>query len=237
VPESVSLADTPPARSARRVPRLAVAACVLLLAVGGFWKLQSDSAERTILNTALVRAVQNDDEREVRSLLERGADPNARNEIGEDGSFWSQLARVLRPIKRDSTGDTVIFEASQRNSSRVAQLLLQYGADPSARSWQGQTPLHSAAQWDVGDLVGILLQNGANPNLADDKKQTALHRAIEWENDGAVQKMLESGADVSRMDANGRTALALARTRHSPAIIKIIESHTAAQHMGTRRSE
>ncbi|KAF3852566.1 hypothetical protein F7725_005921 [Dissostichus mawsoni] len=55
-------------------------------------------------------------------------------------------------------------------SSPVAQLLLQYGADPAVRDRStGSSPLHDAARTGFVDTVRLLVKNQADPQARDNK--------------------------------------------------------------------
>jgi hypothetical protein len=94
----------------------------------------------------------------VKLLLERGADPNAKNKDGK----------------------TPLHVAAIRGSVDVARLLLQYGVDPNVQDERGRTPLHVAAIRGRVDVVRFLLEHGANPNARDKDGMTPLHLMSEY---------------------------------------------------------
>ena len=61
----------------------------------------------------------------VRSHLERGADPNAR----------------------DNTGATALLLAASRGRQDICEILIDHGADTSASDGTGRTVLDYATQW------------------------------------------------------------------------------------------
>lgn len=91
-------------------------------------------------------------------LLKRGADVNAvsRNELG------------VQPIN----------SAAAANHAEVVRLLLDHGADPSARDAAGFTPIHAAAQSGNDALYELLVEHGADQDaVTDDGRTVADFRA------------------------------------------------------------
>ena len=100
------------------------------------------------------------------ALLAQGADPNARNFLGE----------------------TPLHQTGYFNGATVAKMLLAHGADPNARDSGGGTPLHIAAGAGASvDVVRILLDHGVDPQARNDQGQTALDLARHWHRAAAVQ--------------------------------------------------
>jgi cytohesin len=89
-------------------------------------------------------------------------------------------------------------------------LLLENGADASARENAGLSPLHFAAMQNRTAVVEVLLQNGAeidaavnSPDMAGD---TALHLAKRHSAVAAYQLLLDKGADPTLRNKKGETA-------------------------------
>jgi ankyrin repeat protein len=99
----------------------------------------------------------------VRFLLDRGADPNTKDERGAT-ALWMVAARTgLMP-----------------NRTALAELLLQRGADPNVVGMSpGGTVLSWAAAKAEPDLVRLLLRNGAQVNQRDSSGGTALQAALQ----------------------------------------------------------
>ena len=102
------------------------------------------------LNAELFAAIKRGAVKEVRKLLNHGADVNARNQ-------WQQ--------------QTPLYFA--RNEA-IAKLLLDHGADVNARNQYQGTPLHEAKNETIAKM---LLDHGADVNARDEGQDTPLHLA------------------------------------------------------------
>ena len=138
-------------------------------------------------------------------LLERGADPNAK----------------------DNAGRTPLHFAAFRGHVEVVKLLLERGADPNARNKEGETPLHIAAQEKkeyVGEghveVVKLLLERGADPNAKDDEGETPLHIAAQEGHVEIVKILLERGADPRIADNEGRIPLDYAKDSTTRSLLE-----------------
>ena len=87
----------------------------------------------------------------IATLLDRGADPNAR--VKE----FPPMRRYLLPLASlewvDFTGQTAFIRAAQSGDLPVMRLLLSKGADPKITTFNGTTALMAAAgvNWVVGE--------------------------------------------------------------------------------------
>ncbi|XP_017117055.1 ankyrin repeat domain-containing protein 49 [Drosophila elegans] len=131
-----------------------------------------------------------------RGMFVSGWDDDADELIEEDKNPQSSIERMIlwavnenrisevREILRldadtvnskDNDGYTPLHRAAYNNFVDMAKLLLQYRADPNARTELGWTPLHSACKWNNADCAHLLLQFGADVNAESEGKQTPLH--------------------------------------------------------------
>ncbi len=111
----------------------------------------------------------------VRLLLDSGADPNIRNEAGATALMWAtddpEKTRLLLKKRADANarsedGRTPLLIAAGRfGSSAVVKLLLDAGADPSAKAHgltARTTPLSQAARFGDEAVLRLLLESGAD---------------------------------------------------------------------------
>ena len=108
--------------------------------------------------------------------------------------------------------------------SDITKLLLDYGADPNAKSIsKSMTALMVASTKNDKKLINLLLTNGALIDLQDSLGYTALFYGIGTKNLLSVETLLKLGADVS-IDAYDKTStLTAAENCHNNKIYKAIQ--------------
>ena len=157
----------------------------------------------------------------VRLLLDRCADPeaNAESDMGE------------KPLHKVSYGKY----RSQEDGVRVAQLLLERGADVNTRRNDGWTPLNVASYFGIVEIVRLLLDNGADPetNAEGDMGEKPLHKVSSGkyrsQEDGVrvAQLLLERGADVNIRRNDDWTPLHVASFHGNVEIVHLLLDHGA----------
>ena len=121
----------------------------------------------------LYRAIQDNDLNRLRTLLERGANPNMRTTL-QSSFLW----RWQRGERMTFTGTPLLLVALHYHRPEMAQLLLQYGADANVRDKYGNTALWHAVPLDEPSLIQALLDKGADPSVVmPQDKSTALREA------------------------------------------------------------
>lgn len=120
------------------------------------------------------------------------------------------------------SGDTALHFAAAAHRSKMAEHLIQAGAQIRARNRRGAEPLHAAAfgipgspRWDPtaqAATIVCLIEAGADPDAQNMDGATPLHRAVRTRCAGAVRALLGHGADPAIRNKNGSTALQLALT-------------------------
>lgn len=89
----------------------------------------------------------------VRTLLERGADPNIGN----------------------ASKATPLHLAASRGYVEIAKLLIAHGAKVDVQEVNGDTPLHIASALCYRDMVACLLAAGADPELKNGNGETVMN--------------------------------------------------------------
>lgn len=194
-------------------------------------------------NTALMRAIPDNNLAVVQYLLEHGAKVNIANELG----------------------NTPLHLAAARNLTEIVALLIKKGANVNVANSAGNTPLHQAVRFPSKyEVANLLLKSGAKINARNARGFTALHYAAargselspdeatsvkfqgeagpevqaiyEWqkpqEQDAEslvlstlIQDLIKNGADVRIKDNEGRYPIDMARlnTKHLE-IVPILEA-------------
>jgi hypothetical protein len=94
--------------------------------------------------------------------------------------------------------------AAQNDAGDLAELLIEYGADPDCTSFGGETALHKAALNGSINVCKVLVRNGVNIDAVNAKTISALDYSVFSDADGAVEcaKILrEAGAKESVLSA------------------------------------
>ena len=132
--------------------------------------------------------------------------------IGRDGDIITA---------RDQSGSTLLHHAAGFGSLATMTLLLDAGADVSAKNRRGSTPLH----WAIHDIakVRLLIARGAAVNARQVEGRTPAYLAASLGDGTAVLKLLlEQGADPRIATANGMTPLMAAAVRGDVAALRLI---------------
>jgi cytohesin len=90
---------------------------------------------------------------------------------------------------------------------KVAELLLELGADPNARDNDDNTPLHIASKSGHVEVAEMLLDRGVDANVRDKDNTIPLHFASQGGHLRIVRMLLDHCADVNARDKNDKTPL------------------------------
>ena len=148
----------------------------------------------------------NPDRRVVELLLEHGAEVEATLE--------------------DYPGASVMgFALWAGAGAEIIALMLEHGADATARGEKGDTLLHAAALFTADPQVfRLLLDNGADVAARGALDRTVLHLAarVDELDPQAIRVLLDGGADVSARDEKGATPLHHAATHSGPEAVRLL---------------
>ncbi len=187
--------------------------------------------------TPLMVAAQHGHAEVARTLVDAGADVNAKRSGPERGrtalidAAWSGRTEIVRqllakraePNAKAEDGATALTGAALRGYTEIVRLLLVAKADPNARADDGRAPLHEAAKEGHGPEVEALLRRGADPNATNEAGVTPLMLAAFGGHAEVASMLLAWGADVNRTSRSGSTALRDARSRGHAALVDLLQ--------------
>jgi len=178
----------------------------------------------------------------IRTLLDRGANPNARTtEVPPTRRFLMGLGDLSWV---DFTGQTPFLRAALSGDVTVMKLLLEKGADPNIPTASGTTALMAAAgvNWVVAqtftenlatqlEAVKLCLEKGADVNAANSMGLTAVFGAANRGADDILAFLVDHGARLDVKDKQGRTPMVWAEgvflatnaPERKPSTIALIE--------------
>jgi uncharacterized protein len=202
---------------------------------------------RTKATSPLLLAVENGHFELAASLLNAGADPNARP---AGFAALHAIAWVRKPIRGD--GDPPPIGSGRISSLEMVRQLVAYKADLNARMERGEsgrgrftttgsTPFVLAARACDVPLMRLLLELGADPQLANADNSTPLLAAsgvgalgdgdesagTEEEAVEACRMLLDLGADINAVDKNGETAMHGAAYQNRWQLVDLFEDRRA----------
>jgi ankyrin repeat protein len=183
------------------------------------------------------RALKEDDASAVRSLLQRGFDPNTPSPDAVDGLFVAlrdgslKAANVLIDWpktdvdKRTPKDETPLMMASLRGHLDIAKKLVAKGADVVKTGW---TPLHYAATNSHIPVMELLLEEHAYIDAESPNGTTPLMMAAMYGTTAAVKYLLEAGADPTVKNQLGMTAGDFASKANRPDSANLIAAAAKA---------
>jgi ankyrin repeat protein len=195
----------------------AICRLLALVACGALLLGVSACSKRTENNTAVVkeelspvaesplaRAAIEADLDEIKTLLDGGAELNAK----------------------DTLGRTALHMAAFYGQLKVTELLIERGADVNIKDRVGMTPLHVAVLSGGRQEVELLLEKKARINLKSDAGQTALHLAAATGQPKLSKYLIEHGGDPKSLDTDGKPPLFYAIQNKHPQTTALLKQYS-----------
>ena len=191
------------------------------------------------VNPSLHRAVDRGDFRQVRTLLARGADVDAKDESGmtplqvaawegQKGMVDLLLAHGADVDANDTLHHTPLWYALDRGYGAVVKTLVAGGANVNIRDRQdGKTPLQASFRWPDTQAAKLLLAAGADPNVGDQWGRTVLHDAVSEGYLSIAELLLAKGALPDARDNEGLTPLHEAVWENQSEMVELLLAHGA----------
>lgn len=208
------------------------ALCYLALAFAGMPAIAQTppTSAEIAAYTGLHRAAADGEIAQIRALLGKGADPNARDRAGRTpilvAAFGSRYEAVRALVKGgadinalENSRYDVITIAAVKDDVRMVKLALELGGNPKlvTSPYEG-TALIAAAHLGHDEVVRVLIDSGAPLDHVNNLGWTALIEAVILGDGGprhlnTVKQLVAAGANRNIADRNGVTPLQHAEQR------------------------
>jgi ankyrin repeat protein len=178
-------------------------------------------------------AIKRDDGRAITALLQRGFDPNSRDEQGQAALYvalrqpspaaaealWAHPALDIHAS--NAAGESPLMMAAMRGQLAWAHKLLARGARPHQDGW---SPIHYAATGPEVEMVRLLLDKGAPINARSPNGSTPLMMAARYGSEASVDLLLARGADPKLRNQRNFSAADFARMDGRDALAQRLDA-------------
>ena len=183
-------------------------------------------------------AIKRDDPGTIKTLLQRGFDPDTPDPRGQTGLFLAlrepslKVAQVLidwpktTVESRNDKDESPLMIAAINGQLDICQKLISRGADVNKTGW---TPLHYAATRGHLDVINLLIDNYAYIDAESPNKTTPLMMAASYANLETVQLLLDQGADPTLKNMQNLTAIDFAQRSGKTDVAEAIAAHMRKQ--------
>ena len=174
--------------------------------------------------TPLCWASMRNDAEAVQTLLDFGASPNIKDDLGHTCLDWLQGSEVCRLLLEANVDVSSRNRAHGRSAlhlfcgrgnptpkdssedAEVIDLLIDAGIDVNGRDWHEETPLHRAIFTGRSENAKKLLARGADPNITNAHARfNAMHSAVAYDCFAIIPALLASGVDYTAVSNSGQT--------------------------------
>jgi uncharacterized protein len=183
---------------------------------------------------SLFSAVENNDIKELKLLLDKGANPNAYDDDSDnvliDATLFASidcmkllLQNKANPNFKNKYGETPLMLCV--HDITKMKLLLQYGANINDSAPSGNTALLTAC--GAGSsyvIVKWLIENGADPLAKRWGNETTLMRASQYSDTMIIRLLLSKGLDINAHPWGFTPLMYAARSANWPAIFCLLNN-------------
>jgi ankyrin repeat protein len=184
------------------------------------------------------RAVRSDNAGSVKELLNRGFDPNTRDEHGQTGlliALREPSPKVIQVLLdspatnvelRNAKDESPLMMAALKGQQDLVTKLIARDADINKPGW---APLHYAASNGHVAIMKQLLDNHAFIDAQSPNGTTPLMMAAMYGSSAAVQLLLDEGADTQMKNDRGMTAVDFAQRAGRQDAVRLLSTAIRAK--------
>jgi ankyrin repeat protein len=182
-------------------------------------------------------AVKRDEPGTLRTLLQRGFDPNTPDPAGRPGLFIALSEGAVKAAEvlvdwpktqvewRNARDESPLMIASLRGHKEIVRKLIARDAHVNKPGW---APLHYAATAGHLEIMLMLLEEHAFIDAESPNRTTPLMMAAHYGSPQAVKLLLEAGADPLVKNELGMTAIDFARRANRKDAAELIAAAVRA---------
>jgi ankyrin repeat protein len=201
----------------------------ILIAVCCLWLMQNVNAQ----SASLIEAVRNNNIKEIKSFLLKGADVNAYDDDSDNvlinAAIYASadcmkllLEKKADPSLKNKFGQTPLMYCTQEMDKM--KLLLKYGADINAKANSGNTVLLIACVGSGYKTIKWLIENGADPSAKRWGAETALMRAAQFNDTMTIHILLSKGLDIDAHPWGFTPLMYAVRMANWPVVISLLNN-------------
>ncbi|MFZ6861027.1 ankyrin repeat domain-containing protein [Undibacterium sp. Ji67W] len=209
---------------------VAQAMCGLFLLAG----IHAGAAAANSSYDDFIFAVKFNDVTTVRSLLQRGMDPNSVDTLrGESALMIAIREKSMKVVdtllsasdikleQHARNGDTALMLASFLGNVEAVKKLIAAGAEVNQPGWAA---VHYAAASGNVETLSLLLEHAAYIDSESPNKTTPLMMALNFGMYDTAKMLIDAGADINLKNDAGMTALDFANKSERNDLISLLKN-------------
>jgi len=139
----------------------------------------------------------------------------------------SLVEKGANPLAKNANGENILFSAAKTNNENVINTVVKVGTPVNERDNLGSTPLHMAVRWDATKSIKRLLELGIDIDAQNTSGKSALSEAALGGRLKTAKVLLDFGADVNSSDTTGCTILMDAIRGQNKNVVKLLLDYNA----------